>query len=245
MQDFTPIVQEAVNRIQSEDETRALFDEARRLGFGSINIDLIYGLPFQTRESFAGTLDTVIDMRPDRVAVYSYAHVPWIRGNQKRIDPTDLPPAGRKIELFVEAMSRFVAAGYRQIGMDHFALPDDELARASVAGTAASELHGLHDAPGARHGGGGRLGHRRRARRLRAERQEAVDLLPGASMRDGFPIERGYVLDADDHLRRHVITTLMCNFQVDVAADRGAARDPLRRLLRPRVVGAPPTAPPG
>ena len=215
VQDFTPIVQEAINRIQPEDATRALFDEARRLGYGSINIDLIYGLPFQTRESFAGTLDAVIGMRPDRVAVYSYAHVPWIRGNQKRIDPADLPPAGRKIELFVEAKSRFDAAGYRQIGMDHFALPDDELSRASVEGRLHRNFMGYttRPAPDMVAAGVSGIGDVRGAFTQNTKKlstyYQAIDA-------GRFPIERGYVLDADDHLRRHVITTLMCNFKIDV-----------------------------
>ena len=215
VQDFTPVVQQAINRIQPEDLTRALFDQARRLGYGSINIDLIYGLPFQTRESFAATLNAVISMRPDRVAVYSYAHVPWIRGNQKRIDPADLPPAERKIELFVEAMSRFEAAGYRQIGMDHFALPDDELSRASSEGRLHRNFMGYttRPAPDMVAAGVSGIGDVRGAFTQNTKKlstyYQAIDA-------GRFPIERGYVLDADDRLRRHVITTLMCNFRVDI-----------------------------
>ena len=113
VQDFTPEVQEAVNREQGEKETRALFDHAREQGFDSINVDLIYGLPLQTRDSFLRTVDTVIAMRPDRVAAYSFAHVPWIRGNQRGIHPDELPPPEVKLDLFVAARERFLAAGYR------------------------------------------------------------------------------------------------------------------------------------
>ena len=217
VQDFTPEVQVAVNRLQSEAQTRALFEEGRRLGFQSINLDLIYGLPFQTRASFGHTVDSVIAMRPDRVAVYSYAHVPWIRGNQKKIDPADLPAAEQKIELFVEAMARFLAAGYQQIGMDHFALPDDELARASAAGTLHRNFMGYTTRPAADMVAAGVSGigdvsgaFAQNVKKLSTYYQ-ALD--------DGrFPIERGYCLDEDDQVRREVITNLMCNFRVDVAA---------------------------
>jgi len=217
VQDFAHDVQVAVNRVQSEAETRALFDEGRRLGFQSINLDLIYGLPFQTRASFARTVDTVVSMRPDRVAVYSYAHVPWIRGNQKTIDPKDLPPAEQKVELFAEAMERFLAAGYRQIGMDHFALPDDELARASAAGTLHRNFMGYTTRPAADMVACGVSGigdvsgaFAQNVKKLSAYYQ-ALDA-------GRFPIERGYRLDADDRVRRDVIANLMCNFHVDVAA---------------------------
>ena len=152
VQDLTPDVQEAVNRIQPEEVTRGLFDEARRLGFESINIDLIYGLPLQTRESFGQTVDSVIALRPDRVAAYSYAHVPWIRAHQKGIEVADLPTGDRKLELFAEAMDRFLAAGYQQIGMDHFALPGDELARAAAAGRLHRNFMGYTTRPAHRHG---------------------------------------------------------------------------------------------
>lgn len=217
VQDFAHDVQVAVNRVQSEIDTQALFDEGRRLGFQSINLDLIYGLPFQTRASFGRTVDAVVRMRPDRVAVYSYAHVPWIRGNQKKIDPKDLPPAEQKVELFVEAMERFLAAGYQQIGMDHFALPDDELARASAAGTLHRNFMGYTTRPAADmvacgvSGIGDVSG---------AFAQNVKKLSTYYQAIDGgrFPIERGYRLDADDHLRRDVIANLMCNFRVDVRA---------------------------
>jgi oxygen-independent coproporphyrinogen-3 oxidase len=214
VQDFTPAVQEAVNRIQSESLTRTLFDAARNLGFESINIDLIYGLPLQTRESFGNTVDAVIAMRPDRVAVYSYAHVPWIRGHQKYLNPDDLPAAERKIELFVEAMERFRSGGYAQIGMDHFALPTDELAIASAAGRLHRNFMGYTTRPApdmlaAGVSGIGDVGgaFAQNTKKL-SEYYPAIDA-------GRFPIERGYRLDRDDHLRRFVISNLMCNFRVD------------------------------
>jgi oxygen-independent coproporphyrinogen III oxidase len=213
VQDFTPAVQEAVNRIQSESLTRTLFDAARDLGFESINVDLIYGLPLQTRDSFGKTADAVVAMRPDRVAVYSYAHVPWIRGHQKYLNPDYLPTAERKIELFVEAMERFRAAGYEQIGMDHFALPTDELAIASAAGRLHRNFMGYTTRPApdmlaAGVSGIGDVGgaFAQNTKKL-SEYYSAIDA-------GRFPIERGYRLDADDHIRRFVITNLMCNFRV-------------------------------
>lgn len=213
VQDFTPAVQEAVNRIQPEEQTRALFDRARALGFESINIDLIYGLPLQTRESFAKVADTVAHMRPDRIAVYSFAHVPWIRGHQKKLDPAAIPVGERKLELFVEAMTRFTAAGYVQIGMDHFALPGDELARASASGVLHRNFMGYTTKPAADMVGAGvsAIGDVRGAFAQNVKKlstyYEAIDA-------GRFPIERGYRLDADDRLRRVVITELMCNFRV-------------------------------
>jgi oxygen-independent coproporphyrinogen III oxidase len=217
VQDFTPEVQAAVNRIQPESITRALFDEARRLGFQSINIDLIYGLPFQNRATFGGTLASVIGMRPDRVAVYSFAHVPWIRGNQKRLNPADLPAPEQKVELFAEAIERFRAAGYRQIGMDHFALPDDELARASEEGRLHRNFMGYttRPAPDMVAAGVSAIGDVGGAF---AQNTKKLSSYYAAIDEGRFPVERGYRLDADDHVRRYVISELMCNFRVEVAA---------------------------
>lgn len=214
VQDFTPEVQEAVNRVQPESLTRTLFDAARHLGFESINVDLIYGLPLQTRDTFAKTVEAVIRMRPDRVAVYSYAHVPWIRGHQKYFNPEDLPAAERKIELFVEAMERFGGAGYEQIGMDHFALPSDELAIASAAGHLHRNFMGYttRPAPDMLAAGVSGIGDVRGAF---AQNTKKLSEYYSAIDTGRFPIERGYRLDADDHVRRFVIANLMCNFRVD------------------------------
>jgi oxygen-independent coproporphyrinogen III oxidase len=217
VQDFTPEVQEAVNRIQPEDLTRRLFDDARNLGFESINIDLIYGLPLQTRESFGRAVDTVVSMRPDRVAAYSYAHVPWIRGNQKRIDPAMLPTGERKLELFGVVMERFLSAGYVQIGMDHFALPHDDLARASAARRLHRNFMGYTTKPATDMVGLGvsAIGDVAGAFVQNTKKLSTyyADLEAGR-----LPVERGYLLDPDDRLRRALITELMCNFRVDPEA---------------------------
>ena len=216
VQDFTPAVQLAVNRVQSVEMTRALVDHARRLGFGSINVDLIYGLPLQTRASFASTVDTVLSMRPDRVAVYSFALVPWIRAHQKGLPMADLPGPEAKLELFVEAMQRFVAGGYRQIGMDHFALPDDDLAKASEAGRLHRNFMGYTTRPAPDMVGAGvsAIGDVSGAF---AQNVKSLAAYYAALDAGRFPIERGYRLDRDDHVRRFVITELMCNFRVQHA----------------------------
>src|SRR5690606_35512411 len=121
-------------------ETRAVVDACRAGGFRSVNIDLIYGLPKQNLEGFARTLDTVLEMRPDRLAVYSYAHLPELFKAQKQIDAADLPDAATKLGLLQLAIEKLTAAGYVYIGMDHFALPDDDLARAQRSEEHTSEL---------------------------------------------------------------------------------------------------------
>jgi oxygen-independent coproporphyrinogen III oxidase len=213
IQDFTPEVQSAVNRIQPEALTRALFDEARRLGFESINADLIYGLPLQTTASFARTIAAVSSMQPDRVAVYSYAHVPWIRGNQKKIVVDNLPAGARKLALFAVAIEGFTAAGYRRIGMDHFARPDDELARAAASRTLHRNFMGYTTRPATDMVG---LGVSAIGDVAGAFAQNTKKLSTYYADIDAgrFPLERGYRLDDDDQVRRHVITSLMCNFHL-------------------------------
>ncbi len=213
VQDFTPEVQAAVNRVQPVDMTRRLTDHARALGFSSINVDLIYGLPLQTRTSFAETVDEVIAMRPDRVAVYSFALVPWIRAHQKALPMADLPGPDLKIELFAEAMTRFLSAGYRQIGMDHFALPEDDLARASADGRLHRNFMGYTTRPAPNMIGVGvsAIGDVGGAF---AQNVKPLAAYYTALDEGHFPVERGYALDDDDRVRRFVIAELMCNFRV-------------------------------
>jgi oxygen-independent coproporphyrinogen-3 oxidase len=214
VQDFDPDVQAAIDRNQTEGQTRTLYDLARAKGFASINLDLIYGLPLQTRPTFSRTVDVVIAMRPDRVALYSYAHVPWIRAQQKHIDPSDLPSPEDKLELFLAARDRFLDAGYDEIGMDHFALPADELAEARRnrrlhrnfmgytvkmgTDTVAVGISGIGDVRGAF-----------------AQNEKKLSRYYDALDRDTFPVERGYPLDRDDRIRREAITRLMCNLWLD------------------------------
>jgi len=217
VQDFAPEVQEAVNRIQSYELTRGLVDHARALGFRSVNIDLIYGLPYQTPGGFARTLEQVITLRPERVAVYSFAFVPWMKAHMKRLPEEGLPGADLKIALLALAQEAFGAAGYRQIGMDHFALPDDELARALDSRTLHRNFMGYTV---------------QSARDMVALGISAIGDVQGTFVQNTkklneyyealdagrFPIDRGYALDADDQVRRHVITELMCNGHLDIRA---------------------------
>jgi oxygen-independent coproporphyrinogen-3 oxidase len=216
VQDFAPAVQSAIGRHQSEAETRQLYWSARDAGFDSINFDLVYGLPRQTVDSFARTLARVVDMRPDRVAVYSYAHVPWLRPNQKTIDRLDLPRADEKRRLLGAAIEAFTAAGYEAIGMDHFALPGDDLAVAARERRLHRNFMGYTTRPApdsvavgvsaiADVAGAFSQNHKSLARYYAA--------IDGGSL----PVERGYASSADDRIRRFVIGELMCNFQVDGA----------------------------
>src|SRR5690606_1184672 len=122
---------------------------ARRLGFGGVNLDLIYGLPYQTTQSFSRTVECILELRPDRLAVYNFAYLPERMRHQAAIDPGTLPPAEEKFRIFLETHDRLVGAGYRYIGMDHFALPDDELARAFDAGTMQRNFMGFTTRAGA------------------------------------------------------------------------------------------------
>ena len=142
IQDFDATVQKACNRIQSADEVRTLVDASRKSGFRSISFDLIYGLPHQSVESFDRTLDTVIDMRPDRFAVYNYAHLPQRFKGQRMINADDIPAPETKLDILENTISRLTEAGYVYIGMDHFALPDDELVLARHDGTLQRNFQG-------------------------------------------------------------------------------------------------------
>jgi oxygen-independent coproporphyrinogen III oxidase len=217
VQDFNAKVQEAVNRIQGYELTRDLIVRARELGYTSINIDLIYGLPHQTLDTFTATLQQALTLRPDRVAAYSFAFVPWMKAHMKDIDVAALPPAETKLALLAATVDAFTGAGYRQIGMDHFALPTDEMARAvdthtlhrnfmgytvqSTSDLVALGISAIGDVQGA---------FVQNTKKL-PEYYEAV-----AAGR--FPIERGYELSKDDEVRRFVITELMCNFRLDLPA---------------------------
>ena len=219
VQDFAKPVQQAIDRHQTEADTRQLYRAARDAGFASINFDLVYGLPRQTIASFERTLATVVDMRPDRIAVYSYAHVPWLRPNQKAIDPLDLPDAESKRRLLAAAIEAFTAAGYESIGMDHFALPGDDLASAARERRLSRSFMGYTTRPAPDSvalgvsaisdvAGAFSQNHKSLARYY-----EALDA-------GRLPVERGYALSDDDTLRRFVITELMCNFHLDAAAVR-------------------------
>ena len=217
IQDFDPAVQQAVNRIQSEAETRAVIDAARATGFGSVNVDLIYGLPRQTVAGFEATLDKVVAVAPDRIALYSYAHVPHLFKPQRRITPSELPAPEAKLAILALAIDRLGAAGYRYIGMDHFAKPTDELAVAQSAGKLHRNFQGYSTRPDCDLlafgiSAIGKIGssYVQNVRTL----DEYYALLDAQTL----PVLRGIALDADDLLRRDVIQRLMCAFALDYAA---------------------------
>ena len=215
VQDFDPAVQQAINREQGVDETLAIIDACRRYGMRSVNVDLIYGLPRQTLAGFGRTLDTVVVARPDRLAIYGYAHLPRMFKAQRQIRDEDLPAPEDKLALLGLAVERLSAAGYEYIGMDHFALPDDELARAQREGGlhrnfmgytthAQTDLVGFGVSAISHVGDSFTQNHRD---------------LPSweAAVDEGrLPIWRGLMLGDDDVLRADVIQQLMCQGEVDV-----------------------------
>jgi oxygen-independent coproporphyrinogen-3 oxidase len=217
VQDFDIEVQRAVNRVQSVAETLRVIESCREHGFRSINIDLIYGLPKQTLQGFERTLDTVIAHRPERVAVYSYAHMPQMFKAQRRIDAAALPSAEVKLALLQLAIEKLGAAGYEYIGMDHFALPQDELARAQAAGTLQRNFMGYTTHANCDLVG---LGVSAISHVGDSFSQNARDLLGWQLAIDAgkLPLWRGRHLDGDDLARAEVIQQLMCLGNVNVDA---------------------------
>ena len=217
VQDFDPEVQRAVNRIQSTEQTLDLIDACRDSGFRSVNIDLIYGLPRQSPAGFRRTLRMVMSARPDRLAVYGYAHLPGLFKAQGRIDPATLPSAPERLELLRLAIEELSAGGYRYIGMDHFALPDDELVQAQEAGALQRNFMGYTT-----HGGCDLIGLGVSAishidgsfsQNFRELKKWEAALAAGQ-----LPLWRGLALSADDRVRAAVIAQLMCQGTIDVRA---------------------------
>jgi len=215
VQDFDPQVQQAINREQSYELTAALIAEARAAGFTSINVDLIYGLPFQTVESFAETLEQILVLRPDRVAAYSFAFVPWMRAHMKALATEALPSASLKLELLALTIDAFVGAGYLQIGMDHFALPTDDLGQAAERGELHRNFMGytVQKTPDLVAVGVSGIGEVHGAFVQNTKKLTEYYSAIGAGR---FAVDRGYEMSLDDRLRRHVISSLMCNFRVDI-----------------------------
>ncbi len=209
IQDFTPLVQQTIHRRQPFELTHDLILAARKLGFDSINVDLIYGLPYQTAGSFSETVDKILQLAPDRIAMFSYAHVPWLKKQQGSFQG-HLPEGMEKFQIFKTGIRKFTDAGYLYIGMDHFARPTDELALAQRNRTlhrnfqgyttkAGADLYGMGvsaiSSIGAAYG---------QNNRILAEYESAVTARGSATM-------RGYRLNEDDLLRRAVITRLLCH----------------------------------
>ncbi|HXW75467.1 MAG TPA: oxygen-independent coproporphyrinogen III oxidase [Steroidobacteraceae bacterium] len=217
VQDFDPQVQRAVNRVQSVDETLDLVDACRDSGISSVNVDLIYGLPRQTLERFRHTLRLVMSARPDRLAVYGYAHLPALFKGQRRIDPAELPGPRERLDLLQLAIEELAASGYRYIGMDHFALPEDELVRAQEANALQRNFMGYTtyancDLLGLGVSAISHIGDSfsQNYRELKSW-EAAVDA-------GRVPLWRGLALSADDRVRAAVIGELMCQGQIDIGA---------------------------
>lgn len=215
IQDFDPEVQKAIKRVQPESLTRGLIDKARDVGMGSVNVDLIYGLPHQTRAGFADTVNRVLDIRPERVALFHYAHVPWMKKHQEAMDVDAMPGAAEKLDIFADAIAAFDAAGYVYLGLDHFALPDDELSLAAANGTLHRNFMGYTT---------------QRGREMVSLGVSSIGEIDGTYVQNipqepgyvkeaaerGFATYRGHRMNDEDKLRRDVILELMCNGWLDL-----------------------------
>jgi oxygen-independent coproporphyrinogen-3 oxidase len=215
VQDFDPKVQETVGRIQGEKETADLVQAARDHGFKGVNLDLIYGLPYQTQETWKRTLERILAIHPDRMAVFGFAYVPWVKPHQRLLPEQALPKTSERVALFFDAVDTFTRSGYRLIGLDHFALESDEMARAQDEGTLTRNFQGytvrpaddtiafgmtsISDLGGA---------YAQNAHRLRdwAEKVESGIL----------PVVKGASVSEDDVMRRHVINRVMCLLRLDL-----------------------------
>ncbi|NDH52164.1 MAG: oxygen-independent coproporphyrinogen III oxidase [Betaproteobacteria bacterium] len=209
VQDFDPAVQQAIHRIQPVEQVMVLVQSARTRGFDSINLDLIYGLPKQTPESFSGTLEQLLQMRPDRVALYAYAHLPERFKAQRRIPAAQLPDASTKLAMLSRSIAAMLAAGYVYVGMDHFALPNDPLAVAKRQGRLHRNFQGYSTQPdrdliGLGVSAIGRVG------ATYSQNAKTLDEYYDALDQGRFPVVRGLALSRDDLVRRAVIMALMC-----------------------------------
>ena len=217
VQDFNPAVQRAVNRIQTVEETARLVEWLRDAGIGQLNVDLMYGLPLQTAADVADTVEKVLALAPARVAIFGYAHVPWMKRHQKLIKDSELPDGMERWRQYQEAAERLGAGGYISVGLDHFARADDGLAEAAAAGRLRRNFQGYttDQAPALIGLGASSIG---------ALPQGYVQNLPGineykaAIAENRLATVRGIVLDDDDRLRRDIIERLMCDLAVDLAA---------------------------
>ncbi|NOV29023.1 oxygen-independent coproporphyrinogen III oxidase [Methylomonas sp. ZR1] len=213
LQDFDPDVQKAVNRLQSKEQTFAVLEAARKEGFRSTNIDLIYGLPLQTEQTFAHTLEQVLTYAPDRFSIFNYAHMPSRFKTQRQINDADLPSPAVKLEILQMVGQKLTDAGYVYIGMDHFAKPDDELAVAQREGKLYRNFQGYSthsdcDLVGLGVTSIGRVGD------AYMQNYKELDEYDAAISQGKLPVFRGVDLDEDDKLRRAVITQLICHFEL-------------------------------
>jgi oxygen-independent coproporphyrinogen-3 oxidase len=213
LQDFDPAVQKAVNRLQSKQQTFAVLEAARKQGFRSTNVDLIYGLPLQTEQTFASTLDQVLEYSPDRFSIFNYAHMPSKFKTQRQINEADMPTPALRLEILQMVGKKLTDAGYVYIGMDHFAKPDDELAIAQREGKLYRNFQGYSthsdcDLVGMGVTSIGRVGD------AYVQNYKELDEYNQAIADGKLAVFRGVALDEDDKLRRAVITYLICHFEL-------------------------------
>jgi oxygen-independent coproporphyrinogen-3 oxidase len=227
IQDFHPEVQQAIHRIQPFEMTRDLLMAARDLKFESINVDLIYGLPFQSPERFSHTVEQILELQPDRIALFSYAHVPWLKKQQGAF-ATHLPEGMKKFEIFRTGLMKFIEAGYLYIGMDHFAKPGDELAAAQQQRTLHRNFQGYTTKAGADLYGMG-VTAISAFQNAYAQNQRELASWQKAVADRGIATMRGYHLSDEDRLRRAVINRLLCHtviFKDEISQEFGVDFDP-------------------
>ncbi|MRI58791.1 MAG: oxygen-independent coproporphyrinogen III oxidase [Epsilonproteobacteria bacterium] len=215
VQDFDPRVQQAVHRIQTFEETKRAVELARKYGMQSVNIDLIYGLPFQTLESFQKTLELTLQLDPDRLAVFNYAHVPWLKKTMRKIDETTLPSPDVKLAILKYTIDFFTSNGYKMIGMDHFAKPEDELFKAIEKGELHRNFQGYTTKGGADLIGIG-LTSIGEGEDYYAQNFKEMSAYEEAIDNGKLPYHRGVELGQDDKIRKAVIMELMANFKLDI-----------------------------
>ena len=215
IQDFNEKVQIAVHRVQPYEITKAAMDLARKYKMHSVNVDLIYGLPYQTLETFKETLRLALTLSPDRFAVFNYAHVPWMKKTMRKIDETTLPRPDEKLEIMQYTIDFLTSNGYKMVGMDHFAKPEDELFKAIEKGELHRNFQGYTTKGGAdligvglTSIGEGADSYNQNVKDMR-EYETAIDM-------GKLPFERGVVLNEDDQIRQYVIMELMSNFKLDI-----------------------------
>jgi oxygen-independent coproporphyrinogen-3 oxidase len=230
VQDIDPQVQRAIGRVQPFSQTETLYSACREAGFASVNLDLVYGLPYQTAEGFSNTLAAIIGLGPDRVACFSYAHVPWVKPNQKQVDVTGMPDTWSKFNLFRSAIAQFTAAGYDWVGMDHFAQRDDELAVAARNLRLHRNFMGYTTRPASHMVAFGMSSIGELADCF-VQNEHHLGRYQKTVDNGRLPVVKGLRLTDDDKLRRMVITHLMCNLELPFDLTRPAYGLPLDEVL--------------
>lgn len=231
VQDFNEDTQNAVRRVQAEDLTANMVDHCRKIGIGSINLDLIYGLPYQTVETFSETIRRILQISPDRVALFSFAHVPWIVPHQNLMPSEHMPDARQKFEIFLDARNAFARSGYRHIGMDHFAKPNDAMTRALEQKKLHRNFMGYTLKPADNLIGLGMtsIGYVSEAF---AQNEKVIRKYFRLIDQGQLPVVKGYKLNNDDLRRQFVIMSLMCNFEVSLVEFQRRFGDSFQEYFR-------------